>query len=603
MKRLLMMQRLQGMETEPVSAEDPYASMEKDQLISMIHFLVKREDERAQENQELKDMVKDLRDTHKQDVKTQSSLMKSIDRLTNQVADLTTQNKTLQQKVNDLLSQISVGNKVRFGSTSQKGTKKKAAPVQDREKDQDDFDGTNGAAMSSNQQADTAPADETESAGQARRSFEYRKGMKYQTMFADNRIVHESDKNLLPEGATYIRSEYKSSYDQVSYIVQHDYEIIIYKDKDGIMRKGYFPKVSAESENETVIDRFPGTHASCSLLANLVFNKYHMNTPVYREMVRLLNNKMNVSRNTVYNWFVKGSEHLKKVLPVLKEKLLAKGAVVNCDETWCRVKVAGKYGKKYIWCMVNKEAKVAVYFYDDGSRGRQVLRDFLGETEISALQSDGFNVYMYLDKELVDVDHLCCLAHARAKFKYAQEQGKDADAEYFITSIGRLYDLEEQYRLRHLTPQQIQQERQGEQTSKIIQRMRQRLDKLLADTIGMRGYLMHKALNYLKSFWNQLILYLKDGRYSIDNTLAERTLRPMTVERKNSLTFGSHDGAEVSVIYHTFIETCKMCGVSTLEYFKEFFKAIMQGRTDYERSALPLATIGTQEHAADDHRY
>ena len=34
--------------------------------------------------------------------------------------------------------------------------------------------------------------------------------------------------------------------------------------------------------------------------------------------------------------------------------------------------------------MVNKEAKVAVYFYDDGSRGRKVLRDFLGETEISA---------------------------------------------------------------------------------------------------------------------------------------------------------------------------------------------------------------------------
>ena len=58
-----------------------------------------------------------------------------------------------------------------------------------------------------------------------------------------------------------------------------------------------------------------------------------MNTPVYREMVRLLNNRMNVSRNTVYNWFVKGSEYLNKVLPILKEKLLAKGAVVNCDET------------------------------------------------------------------------------------------------------------------------------------------------------------------------------------------------------------------------------------------------------------------------------
>ena len=77
LKRVLMMQRLQGMETKPVSAEDPYASMEKDQLISMIHFLVKREDERAQENQDLKDMVKELRDTHKQDVRTQASLLKT----------------------------------------------------------------------------------------------------------------------------------------------------------------------------------------------------------------------------------------------------------------------------------------------------------------------------------------------------------------------------------------------------------------------------------------------------------------------------------------------------------------------------------------------
>ena len=163
---------------------------------------------------------------------------------------------------------------------------------------------------------------------------------------------------------------------------------------------------------------------------------------------------------------------------------------------------------------------------------------------------------------------------------------------------------------------QIRQERQGAKTTKIIQQLRQRLDKLLADTSGMRGNLMQGALTYLNKFWDQFFLYLKDGRYNIDrsalplglskNSLAERTLRPMTVERKrsisdrllpkgrkNSLTFGSHAGAKVSVIYHTFIETCKMCGVSTLEYFKEFFKAIMQGRTDYE-NMLPM-TIGIKK--------
>ena len=85
-----------------LTEEDPYASMEKDQLISMIHFLVKREDERAQENQELKDMVKELRDTHKQDVKTQTNLLKSIDKLTSQVADLTTQNRMISERIAEL---------------------------------------------------------------------------------------------------------------------------------------------------------------------------------------------------------------------------------------------------------------------------------------------------------------------------------------------------------------------------------------------------------------------------------------------------------------------------------------------------------------------
>ena len=196
LKRVLMMQRLQGMETEPISAEDPYASMEKDQLISMIHFLVKREEERAQENQELKDMVRELRETR-------NSLMKSVDLLSKQLADSSNEKAALLQKIDDLMSMISVNNKVRFGSTSQKGGKKKAAPVQDREKDKDEFDGTNGAAMSTASQVEPVSEEPTE---QPERDYENRKGMKYQTMYADNRIVHESDRNLLPEGATIIKS-------------------------------------------------------------------------------------------------------------------------------------------------------------------------------------------------------------------------------------------------------------------------------------------------------------------------------------------------------------------------------------------------------------
>lgn len=40
---------------------------------------------------------------------------------------------------------------------------------------------------------------------------------------------------------------------------------------------------------------------------------------------------------------------------------------------------------------------------------------------------------------------------------------------------------------------------------------------------------MEKAVNYLKSFWNQIFAYLKDGRSSIDNTITERFIRPLAV--------------------------------------------------------------------------
>ena len=83
-----------------------YASMDKFQPISMIHFLEERDEASKKENEELKELVKELRDTHKQDVKTQTNLLKSIDKLTNQVADLTTDNKKLQQLIDELRKKI-----------------------------------------------------------------------------------------------------------------------------------------------------------------------------------------------------------------------------------------------------------------------------------------------------------------------------------------------------------------------------------------------------------------------------------------------------------------------------------------------------------------
>lgn len=144
-------------------------------------------------------------------------------------------------------------------------------------------------------------------------------------------------------------------------------------------------------------------------------------------------------------------------------------------------------------------------------------------------QSDGYNVYMYIDKELVDTEHLCCLAHARAKF-------------------------------------------------------------VLSPTHPLRGELIDKAVNYLQVFWKQLFAYLNDGRYDIDNSIAKRFIRPLSGERKNSPFFVGSRMANVSAVYHTLLSTCRMNGLSALEYLKKFFHEIVKGRKDYE-NLLPM-TIG-----------
>ena len=44
--------------------------------------------------------------------------------------------------------------------------------------------------------------------------------------------------------------------------------------------------------------------------------------------------------------------------------------------------------------------------------------------------------------------------------------------------------------------------------------------------------MMRKALVYVTSNWKDLIKYRNDGRFTIDNMLAERAVRPFTVKRK-----------------------------------------------------------------------
>lgn len=354
--------------------------------------------------------------------------------------------------------------------------------------------------------ASTSPDSENAVSDQASRkaSRSYRQGMKYHTMKAEARILHKCDLSRIPLGSTIIKTELRSTFHYISRIEEHRTEYVTYRTRDGCLVTGYCPLkkdalcsvAEIQSENVLIVD----DAATVDMLVELVFNAYMLETPVYRDMIRLFELKFNVSRQTILNWLFKGASALKQLLPVLKAQAFEKDSIVNCDETWCRVKMADKYKKVYIWCMVNKAAGIVIFFYDEGSRSRN-----------------------------------------------------------------------------------------GSETTGIIAFIWMELPRLLDDPLP-KSDLLSNALNYLKHAWTSVMAYRYYGRYYIDNSMAERSLRTLTIERKNKMAFGSHKGAESSSVYHTSTATCKLGALSFCQFLKNYLIAFMEGRTDFEN--LTPAILG-----------
>ena len=62
--------------------------------------------------------------------------------------------------------------------------------------------------------------------------------------------------------------------------------------------------------------------------------------------------------------------------------------------------------------------------------------------------------------------------------------------------------------------------------------------------------------------------YLLDGNCALSNNLAENSIRPFTIGRKNWLFSGSPKGAEASAGIYTLIETAKANGLNPNKYIK-----------------------------------
>ena len=187
-------------------------------------------------------------------------------------------------------------------------------------------------------------------------------------------------------------------------------------------------------------------------------------------------------------------------------------------------------------------------------------------------------------EELVLCEHICCLAHVHNKLQEAKKLGYKI-VDFFLAQIKKLYKREKLYASNpnFYTPERIREARNDEYTNGIVNSMHVKLLELIAKGEDYFPDKVWRPLNYFYNFWDQVFAYRNDGEYSIDNTVVERAIRPLTVQRKNRLFFCSPKGAKNSGIYNTFISTCQQKCRNFRDFFVDNVRAWNQGRRDFDK--------------------
>ena len=81
-----------------------------------------------------------------------------------------------------------------------------------------------------------------------------------------------------------------------------------------------------------------------------------------------------------------------------------------------------------------------------------------------------------------------------------------------------------------------------------------------------------KALDYAIKAWPHLMNYLDCPEIYLDNSIAERSIRPYVLSRKNFLFCGSEDGARSTCLLFSLIECAIINDINPEEYLSSIFE-------------------------------
>lgn len=405
-------------------------------------------------------------------------------------------------------------------------------------------------------------------------------------MDLDTRIIeHTVPEDVLtehfPQGYKRLPDEVYKKLELIPAVFEvHEHHIAVYKGRNGKIIKAEHPK-----------EMLNGSIATPSVVSAVIHGKYTNAVPLYRQEQEFARNDVNISRQTMANWVITSAErYISLVYDRMKEELL-NSPVIHADETPVMVTKDGREGmhRNYMWVYRSgsmcKANQVVLYDYQK-TRKADAPYGFLSGFD-GKLVCDGYQVYHTLEnREDTDFKVAGCWVHARRPFaqvykSLGEEKAAGTVAAEALVQIQNIYHTDK--KLLKLSPSERKKRRKTlvkPLVDSYFEWCRNSIERVppSSETAAGIRYCINQE-KYLRAF-------LDDPQIPLDNNLAEQSIRPFCVGKKNWKLIDTVHGAQASAILYSIVETAKANDLNIYNYFKHLLTEIPKHMDDTELSFL-----------------
>jgi len=295
------------------------------------------------------------------------------------------------------------------------------------------------------------------------------------------------------------------------------------------------------------------------LLAHVLVGKYCDHLPLYRQSEIYARDKVDLHRSTLTDW-VGRSTALLEPLSAHIGKLVRAGPALFADDTPVKMQAKGKAQTARLWSYVRDERPwcgqvppcVWYQFSVDrkGEHPSSHLKGYKGVVHADGFT--GFNGLFGTDR----ASEQACMVHVRRKFVDIYESEGSAIAEEVIKRIAALYAVEKEARYKPVEERVALRQAKAQP---VFDDLEEWLSLQLPKISGKSN--LAAAIRYALGRMPRARPYIGNGKLELDNNICERSIRPVTLGRKNYLFMGSRGGGDAAAIAYTLIETCRMNSV------------------------------------------